>query len=158
VTRSGTLKAFWWLQIGTLSAVLLFIGLVLLSGLGTMLATSISQPSVVTEGKALTLSMGYHSLNPGPLSTDSVVISVSVVDANGSVILSASPQNFSVDAFATASGNLTFSLDFSQLSQATFDAFRDSTMPLTLRVGISSGLGGLARVEMVTNLIVSGVE
>ena len=158
MTRSSSLKAFRWLQIGTLSAVLLFIGLVLLSGLGTLLATNIYQPAITAEGKAVTLSMGYHSLNPGPFSTDSVVISVSVVDVNRSVLLSAAPQSFKVGAFAIASGNLTFALDFSQLPEATFEAFRNSTTPLTLNVGISSGLDGLVSVEMTTRLTISGVE
>jgi hypothetical protein len=138
--------------------VLLVIGLVLLSGLGTLLATSMSQPSVASEGKAVTLTLSYHSLNPGPFSTDSVVVSVSLLDANGSVLLSALPQSFKVGAFATASGNVTFTLDLSLLPEATFDAFRDSTAPLTLRIGVSSGVGGLVHVEVTSNLTVSGVE
>ncbi len=158
MTRSGTLKAFKWLQLGTLSVVLLVIGLVLLTGLGTMLATSLSQPSITAQGKAVSLTLKYHSLNPGPFSTDSVVISVSLLDANGSVLLSASPQSFKVDAFATASGDVTFTLNFSLLSQATFDAFQNSTAPLTLRIGVSSGLGGLVQVEVTSNMTVSGVE
>jgi hypothetical protein len=158
VTRSGTLRAFRWLQLGTLSIVLIVLGLVLLSGLGTMLATSTSQPTVAAEGKVVSLALRYHSLDPGPFSTDAVVVSVSLLDANGSVLLSAWPQSFRVGAFTTASGNFTFTLDFSQLPQAAFDSFRSSTSPLTLRIGISSGLGGLVHVEVTSNLTVSGVE
>jgi hypothetical protein len=158
VTRSGTLRAFRWLQLGTIAVVLIVLGLVLLSGLGTLLSTSMSQPAVSTVGTTMTLTLSCRSLDPGPFSADPIVVSVSLLDANGSVVLSSPPQSYRVGAFASASGNFTFTLDFSQLPQSTFIAFRDSTAPLTLRVGISSGVGGLVHVEVTSNLTVSGVE
>jgi hypothetical protein len=158
VTRSGTMKAFRWLQLGTILLVGIVVGLVLLSGLGTLLSTSVSQPAISTVGTTVTLTLSYRALDPGPFSADPIVVSVSLLDANGSVVLSSPPQSYRVGAFASASGNFTFTLDFSQMSPTMFNAFRDSTAPLTLKVGISSGLGGLVHIEVTSNLTVSGVE
>jgi hypothetical protein len=158
VASAGALKAFRWAEVGTLLAVLLVIGLVALSGLGTLLGTSLSQPAVSTEGKVVTVSLSYHSLNPGPFSTDDVVVSASLLGPNGNLLLSAPAQSFKVSGLDTSSGNLTFALDFASVPQGVYDAFRNGTEVLTLRVGLSSGVAGLVRVTMDSDLALTGVD
>jgi hypothetical protein len=131
-------------------------GLVLLSGVGTLLATSLSQPSVVSSGDAFTVKLKYHSLNPGPFAADTITVRVTLVGPDGVFLASSGPQAFGVDAFATAGGNLTFAMNFSALPRGVVDSFRNGAGDLTLSIWLSSGLSGLVNVSVVSNLTLSG--
>jgi hypothetical protein len=157
MTSAGTLRTFRWFQLGTAALALAAIGLVALSGLGTMLATSLSQPTVDSQGKVLTVSIAYHSLDPGPLPANGIVVSVSLLDSNGSLLVSSPPQAFSVGALGTASGNLTFVLDFSSVPPDVYAGFMSGTISLTLRVGLSSGMAGLVYANVTSSLALAGV-
>ncbi|HVP22752.1 MAG TPA: hypothetical protein VMS77_02420 [Conexivisphaerales archaeon] len=154
---AGVLKAFRWVELGSVAAVMIVIGLVMLSGFGTLLAASLSQPQVAVQGKVVSVSLGYHAINPGPLSTDDVFVWAKLYDADGNLLVASQPQSFRVAAFGSARGNMTFSLDFSTVPQAIYDSFRSGKSAVRLIVGLESGVSGLVSVEVDSNLTLAGV-
>jgi len=152
VASATTLRRFRYGELGTIIFSVVLFGLVLLSGLGTLLTTSLSQPVVDSGAQSVTISMAYHSTNPGPFAMADVDVSVTLFGPNGSAVVSAPAQRFGVGAFATASGNLTFILDFSSVPQSLVESFRNGTATLTLSVDLSCRVEGLAHMSVVSSL------
>lgn len=150
-------KVLKWVELGSSLGLAVLVGLVLLSGFGTVASTGVSDPVVTSQQGKAVVHVSYHALNPGPLPVSPVTISLQVVVSNGTALSNVALQQVSVSGLSSVEGNLSFVLDLSAAPSSLIDSLKSGSESPSLRVEVRAEVWGLAGMQNVMEVQLSGV-